>query len=332
MRIHPLLGVLLWPLSIFYHAFVAIRLWLYQRRILAQKRLPGTVISVGNLTVGGTGKTPMVLWLAEHFVSEGKRVGILSRGYRGSGFDSDEIRLMQNRLGGRVAFGVGKDRFREGSRLAEKGIDLFLLDDGFQHLRVARDLDIVLVDATVPLEAQSLLPAGPLREPTAALQRADIVVMTRAGAHHSVEARDSHRYPIFYAKMRLLGFRKLAGDPNLEYLSEIPPGPFYAFCGIGNPEAFIADLKRWHVDVAGQRFFRDHYGYSAAEIRELFEAATRCGARGLVTTEKDAANCEGAPGGPLPIYVAVIAMEPNSESEFLAAIHRKLHTAGGANA
>src|SRR5881398_1732709 len=152
MNVSPLMRMMFWPLSVVYGAVVRLRVLLYQKGWLKQKRLKGTVISVGNLTVGGTGKTPMVIWLAEKFLAEGKRVAILSRGYRGSNGTSDEVELMKFRLQGRVAFGVGKNRFTEGQRLAaQQPIDIFLLDDGFQHLQLARDLDILLMDASASL-------------------------------------------------------------------------------------------------------------------------------------------------------------------------------------
>src|SRR5947208_16395729 len=124
-----------WPVAVAYAALVRVRAWLYAQGWLRQRRLKGTVISVVNLTVGGTGKTPMVLWLAQKFLAEGKRVAILSRGYRGAHGTSDEINLLKHRLGDKVLFGVGPDRFANGSRLeSENPIDVFLLDDGFQHL------------------------------------------------------------------------------------------------------------------------------------------------------------------------------------------------------
>src|SRR5260370_20938691 len=118
MNVSPLLRTLLWPLSVLYGAAVRVRAWLYAQGWLKQKRLKGAVISVGNLTVGGTGKTPMVIWLAERVLAEGKRVAILSRGYRGADGTSEEIELMKFRLQGRVSVGVGKNRFAEGRRLA----------------------------------------------------------------------------------------------------------------------------------------------------------------------------------------------------------------------
>src|SRR5437868_12034081 len=174
MSFSPLMRTLLWPLSVAYGAVVRVRAWLYAQGWLKRKRLKGTVISVGNLTVGGTGKTPMVIWLAEKFLAEGKRVAILSRGYRGTNGTSDEVELMRSRLQCRVAFGVGKNRFTEGQRLAaQRTIDIFLLDDGFQHLQLARDLDILLMDASASLHGELLLPVGRLREPLSAMSRAN---------------------------------------------------------------------------------------------------------------------------------------------------------------
>src|SRR5713101_4182281 len=169
------LRTLLYPLSVFYEKIVRVRAGLYEKGRLRRKRLNGTVISVGNLTVGGTGKTPMVLWLAEKFLAEGKRVAILSRGYRGSGGTSDEIELLKHRLKNRVLFGVGKDRF----------------DDGFQHLQLARDLNILMLDGSVKLKEEWLLPAGILREPIAACRRANILIVTRRTERPDIEACDS---------------------------------------------------------------------------------------------------------------------------------------------
>src|SRR5437867_13310845 len=129
MSISPLVRMLLWPLSLLYGAFVRLRVWLYAKGLLKQKRLKAPVVSVGNLTVGGTGKTPMVIWLAERFLAEGKRVAILSRGYHGTNGTSDEIELMKFRLQGQVVFGVGKDRFAGGHRIeSEHAVDVLILD------------------------------------------------------------------------------------------------------------------------------------------------------------------------------------------------------------
>ena len=333
MNLPPLVRALLWPLSVVYGGYVRMRAWLYAKGWLKQKRLRGKVISVGNLTVGGTGKTPMVLWLAERFLAEGKRVAILSRGYRGAGGTSDEIELMKHRLQSRVAFGVGKDRFAEGHRIEDKqAVDIFLVDDGFQHLPLARDLDIVMLDGSRKLKDQWLLPSGTLREPISACRRADILVVTRKTERPNIEAGDSHKYSIFYAQTRLLGFRRYASRTDLQYLSDISHGPFFAFCGIGNPQAFFDDLGRWHVPVAGESIFRDHHRYTVADLQRLEKAAQRAGAIAFVTTEKDAENLAGASGMAIPIFVAVIDFALSAESEFTAALEQKLKTQRGAPA
>src|SRR6267142_647316 len=233
MKASPLLRGLLWPLSLPYGLFVRVRAWLYASGWLKQKRLRGTVVSVGNLTVGGTGKTPMVIWLAEKFLSDGKRVAILSRGYQGANGTSDEIELMKFRLQGRVAFGVDKNRFAEGQRLeSQQPIDVFLLDDGFQHLQLARDLDILLMDASRRLAGEALLPAGRLREPVSAMSRANLIIFTRAEtASGTLDAIGKlAQYPVFAASTRLLGFRRFGGEISPLSANEIGAGPFFAFC------------------------------------------------------------------------------------------------------
>lgn len=324
MIVPPLVRMVLWPFSLIYGGYVQRRARLYDTGSLKQKRLRGKVISVGNLTVGGTGKTPMVIWLAQKFLREGKRVAILSRGYRGTGGTSDEVELMKTRLGDVVRFGVGKDRFAEGRRIeAQNSIDIFLLDDGFQHRQLARDVDIVMLDGSRKLGNEWLLPAGSLREPISACRRADILVVTRKTERPEIEAKDSHTFSIFYAQTRLLGFSRF-GEEQLRYVSEIGPGPFFAFCGIGNPEAFFEDLMHWSVPIAGKQRFRDHHRYSAADLARLKEEALRAGAIAFVTTEKDACNIADVQSAGLPFYIAVIDMVLSSESEFDAVLARKL--------
>jgi tetraacyldisaccharide 4'-kinase len=324
------LRIALWPFSKLYALYIRWRHAFYAQGLLKPKRLKATVISVGNLTVGGTGKTPMILWLAEKFLAQGKKVAILSRGYRGSHGSSDEIELLKRRLGGKVLFGVGPDRFTSGSRL-ESGntIDIFLLDDGFQHLQLARDLDILMLDGSRKLKDEWLLPAGPLREPIAACRRADILVVSRKFERPIIEARDAHTFAIFYAQTRLLGFRSFGSRSETKYLNEIGAGPFLAFCGIGNPEAFFDDLSRWHVPVAERKTFSDHHKYSSRELEHLQERAEVCHATALVTTEKDAENLPH--GNPrLPIWIAVIDLVFTAENELFAAIDRKLAARGAA--
>jgi tetraacyldisaccharide 4'-kinase len=328
----PLLRKLLWPFSLLYGAVVRARVWLYANGWLKRKRLKGTVISVGNLTVGGTGKTPMVIWLAEKFLAEGKRVAILSRGYRGAGGTSDEIELIKFRLKNRVSFGVGSNRFSEGQRLeSHQPIDVFLLDDGFQHLQLARDLDILLMDASRPLGGEALLPAGRLREPLTAMSRANLIIFTRAEtASGTLEAiAKLQQFPVFAASTRLLGFRRFGGESSLLSPDDLGAGPFFAFCGLGNPDAFFHDLGNWGLKVCGQAIFRDHHRYTERDITALEHAGKQAGANAFVTTEKDAQNLSGIKFDEAPLFVAVIDVLVTPEADFKNVLDQTIAAGAG---
>jgi tetraacyldisaccharide 4'-kinase len=326
MTLPPFLRLLLWPLSLVYGVVTRFRASLYAQGIFKQKRLNRPVISVGNLTVGGTGKTPMVIWLAERFLAEGKRVGILSRGYKGTDGTSDEIELMKFRLQNRPLFGVGANRYDQGKKL-EPDVDLFLLDDGFQHLQLARDVNILLIDAPQPLARQAMLPTGRLREPISAMVRADLLVFTRSETVPGTGAAIAkfQEYPVFSAATRLLGFRRFGSTAELLTPEKVEPGPFYAFCGIGNSRAFFQDLENWHIARAGQCEFPDHHRYDARDAAELESAARSSGAKALLTTEKDAQNLVGINFAGFPLYFTVIDLLISKETSLLALIHEILH-------
>ena len=324
------LRILLWPASKLYGVAVSIRTRLYAQGWLKQKRLKAAVISIGNLSVGGTGKTPLVIWLAVKLVAQGQRVAILTRGYRGTAGSSDEVELMRSRLQNRVIFGVGKDRYAEGQRIeSHQAIDIFLLDDGFQHLELARDLDIVLMDASRPM-AQPLLPAGPMREPLSALGRAGIIIFTRtentAGAKEAIQRLSN--LPIFAASTRLVSFRRIGGEGSLQTVAELGGGPFFAFCGVGNPEAFERDLRRWGIMPAGHMFFPDHHRYAPEDVQAIEQAAARLGAKVLLTTEKDSWNLQDVQFSALPVFISMIDLEITGETEFLTAINSALQARG----
>src|SRR3984893_906833 len=330
MKLSRPLRILLWPASKLYGVGGSIRTRLYAHGWLKQKRLKASVISVGNLSVGGTGKTPFVIWLAEKLLAEGQRVAILTRGYGGTAGSSDEVELMRSRLQNRVVFGVGKNRFAEGQRIeSHQAIDIVLLDDGFQHLQLARDLDIVLMDASRPM-AQPLLPAGPMREPLSALARAGIIIFTRtentAGAEEAIQRLSN--LPIFAASTRLISFRRIGGEGSLQTVAELGGGPFFAFCGIGNPEAFERDLQRWGIMPAGHMFFADHHSYTLKDVQAIEKDAARVGAKSLVTTEKDSWNLKDVHFSAVPVFVSVIDLEIAGEAEFLAAINSALQLRG----
>jgi tetraacyldisaccharide 4'-kinase len=309
---------LLWPLSVCYSLVTRARARCYAQGVFRKRKLAGTVISVGNLTVGGTGKTPVALWIAERLAREGKQAAILTRGYRGteaagpSGVpQSDEVAMLRERLAGKVQLGVGPDRHKSGIVLARHGVEWFVLDDGFQHLRLSRDADVVLVDATDPFGGGMVLPAGRLREPVSALRRADLVVITRSVQAPSLalEAviRRHTKCPIFYAGTR---FESVLRIPRLDVALPKPDwqrARFMAFCGIGNAAAFFEDLRAWGFQSTGERSFADHHVYTAREAAELESAAASCGADALLCTEKDVWNLRNVQFTSVPVYCCRIS-------------------------
>jgi tetraacyldisaccharide 4'-kinase len=322
-------GPLLWPLSVPYAAAARVRAALYTSRLVRQKRLDAAVISVGNLTVGGTGKTPMVLWIVERLLADGKRAGILTRGYRGEftnstgsvpggGWTSDEVQLLKARLGPQVAFGVGADRFTTGQELVRQGVNWLVLDDGFQHLQLARDANIVLIDASDPFGGGRVLPAGRLREPRSALSRADVIVITRSDHAPAVETviRRYSPAPVFYAQTKLEGIRSFFGGRWGGHASAEEAKRPFAFCGVGNPSAFVADLRRWRFNVVGHKFFRDHHRYRPADEDAITKEALAADATALVCTEKDIYKVNQLRYRHPHLYGCVISLQVSTEAEF----------------
>ncbi|HEV2422138.1 MAG TPA: tetraacyldisaccharide 4'-kinase [Candidatus Acidoferrales bacterium] len=331
-----LTAALLWPASMLYNAAARIRWWAYRAGIAKQRRLRGVVVGVGNITTGGTGKTPVVLWIAERALGAGKKVGLLSRGYRplppgsdaGAHGWNDEVALLHGRLGARVEFGVGANRFEKGKELQTRGVEWFILDDGFQHLQLARDVDIVMIDATKPFGGGHILPSGRLREPVSALQRADILVIHRAEERvPAIEAviRRYSQAPIYFSQAKLLGLEEYRGGD-----AATPPAAgtrFFAFCGIGNPPAFFADLKKWAIALAGSDTFSDHHRYTNADMARLEQAARAAGADALVCTEKDTYDLPPNTGIGIPIYFCKIGLKFDDEEglwrEILGVIEKR---------
>ena len=307
---------LLWGLSWGYWAATGVRSALYRRGVLRTSRLPVPVISVGNLTCGGTGKTPLVQWIARYLVGCKRRVAILSRGYRGSGQTSDESQAIQDGLAG-VPHLLGADRVKTGERAArELGAECLILDDGFQHLRLHRDLDIVTVDALNPFGYGYLLPRGLLREPVGALRRADVVVLTRTDqcVREAVEALKEQALKIAPSLLvaegvhRPTGIVRWADGERLE-ADSLAGKKVLAFCGIGNPRSFTLTLQSVGANVAGQVDFADHHCYDAADLEALRSEARRVGAEAVVATRKDAVKIGRDADLGAPLFVMDVALE-----------------------
>ncbi len=340
---------LLWPLEQLYAGAMRLRAAAYGRGWLKSERLPVKVISVGNVTVGGTGKTPMVLHLARRLGKRGRRVAILTRGYgrrefaplviNGQGEVSkftpelmgDEPILLARALP-EVTLGIGADRVALARQIlqmeAAQPPEIFLLDDGFQHLRLTRDVDVLLIDATDPFAEGAVLPAGRLREPLAALARADLIVLTRAsnGVPRKVEAvlrRFNPRAPLFPATTQLSGVFE-AGAHRAANLFVLKQTPAVAFCGIGNPEAFWDDLRRAGFNLAGTLAFADHHRYGIEDFRRIIRYADSVKARALLTTEKDIINMTVVPPSLPPTFYCRMELVLEDEPAFLAAIEERL--------
>jgi tetraacyldisaccharide 4'-kinase len=278
----------------------------------------------------------MVLWIADRLrtepTSENNRVGVLTRGYRGRSVgaagepQSDEVAIYRERVPHHVQLGVGPDRYANGQTLARHGVNWFVLDDGFQHLQLARDADIVLIDATDPFGGDHLLPAGLLREPMSALARADLIVITRSEQAPAIETllRRYSQAPIFYAVTELLDVFPLPDQGSMQIPSDWRAEKVFAFCGIGNANAFANDLNRWRFQVAGFASFSDHHRYSQEEVSQVMNQALRVGATALICTEKDVFNLREIKFSGVPVGFARIVMRLPAGDAFWAAVLAKL--------
>jgi tetraacyldisaccharide 4'-kinase len=271
----------------------------------------------------------MVLWLAERLIADGHRPAILTRGYRGTetsngqgGAPADEVALLRSRLGAHAQLGVGKDRYASGRTLERHGAKWFILDDGFQHLALERDADIVLLDASDPFGGGRPLPAGRLREPPSALARADVIVVTRSGHAPAIESmvRRHTQAPMFYAQTDLEAVLRVPALAVEWPLADRSAPRVLAFCGIGNPGAFFGDLRHWGFAVAAKRHFPDHHRYSGRDLAELERAAGKAGAEAMVCTEKDVFNLRDAGAFKLPVYACRIRLAISHADEFWKAV------------
>jgi tetraacyldisaccharide 4'-kinase len=313
-----LVRAFLWLGTIVYAALHRGRQLLYRLGVLRSVKFPCPVVSVGNLTAGGTGKTPFVEFLARWFARKNFRTAILARGYGRIGDGADDEDLISEMELENVVRLPGRDRVASGRKaLNEYRADVLILDDGFQHFRVQRTLDVVTVDATNPFAGGRLLPRGLLRERPAALRRADLVVLTRTDQVSPDElqalrdrigpAVETVHKPV---QVRSLWNRKRHGVEWLRGKS------VYAFCGVGNPESFRRTLESAGAHVVKFRPFEDHRVYTSQDVRRVNAEAQEFMAEGIVTTEKDATKLN-AEGFELPLYALRVEIEIVRNEELL---------------
>lgn len=320
-------SLILPPLSALYSAVTRTRLSLYQRGTFRTTKLDRPVISVGNMTVGGTGKTPLVEWVSKTIAGAGKRVCILTRGYGRQHPErqvivsdgqailatpadaGDEPYLLATNLPGLAAVICSADRISAGRDAIEVfGTECFVLDDGFQHLRLARDLNIVTVDATNPWGGGQLLPHGRLREPLAGLSRADCVVLTRCDQVNDLA-------PLRAQISDLIRGRPVFESTMKPRRSPLASGPVAAFCAVGNPASFFRQLRNSGYELVVEKAFRDHHTYTQKDIDDLTLTARQAGATTLITTAKDAVKLRTLQFS-LPYSVFEIEIAINDEELF----------------
>jgi len=271
---------------------------LKSNRGIGVRQLARPVISIGNITAGGTGKTPVVRWLCERLREAGDRPAVLLRGYKArTGERGDEqsmLEAMLNRAGTLpIRIQANADRFAGGVAVLkdDPSINAFILDDGFQHRRLRRNFDLVLIDATLPLGFGWTFPRGLLREPATGLRRADAILITRSDQVPDVQKvvdlvrRYNSAAPIFQCSHAHVGLRTAEGDAHS--LAELSSKRLFAFAGIGNPQGFATQLKGVAGELVGSRWFADHWDYSGADLAQVIKEAGRCRAEVIVTTEKD---------------------------------------------
>lgn len=333
---------MLFPITTIYRAVTWARLQAYKSGLLSTSKLPTPVISVGNLTTGGTGKTPLVEWICRQIAREGKRVCVLTRGYgrvnpktqivvsNGSEIlasereAGDEPFLLAEKLMGTAAVVCNPNRIAAGEWAIENlKTQVFVLDDGFQHLRLARDLNILTIDATDPWGGGRLLPQGKLREPRKSLSRADCIVITRVDQTedpnsllHAVR-EFAGETPVFMSRMVTSGLFTLDGEPAT------PLQPAGAFCGVGNAESFFNQLRGAGYELVLTRSFPDHHQYKQSDVDALAREAASQGVVSWITTAKDAIKLRSL-NHSVPCHVFEIKISFEDEDRFVGLIRNAI--------
>jgi tetraacyldisaccharide 4'-kinase len=337
---------LVWLPAKFYELAVRLRVVAYETEYRMPRRLDVSIIAVGNITLGGTGKTPMVEYIARYLRSEAHRVAILTRGYgrASAGMQTlnvprpsttDEAGQPANAMSYRevgdeplmlaralhdIPIIIDKDRFQAGQWAASAlGADVLVLDDAYQHLQLARDLNILLIDASDPFGGFEMVPFGRLREPLYGIKRADVVIVTRADRpfdQAQTQAIIRHfcgdKIPVMYVTSGITRLRHLETGMVYE-LQEFTGWKAAALCGIGNPQAFAEDILQAGIHIVSESFFRDHHPFTQADLDRATTEAQQAAADMMITTEKDAVRLEGLRHGGVPVYAAQMEIQSDDE-------------------
>lgn len=297
------------PFAWLYSSLQRLRVVLYRTRILKTQHLPRPVVSIGNITVGGTGKTPFTAYIARLLLERGHRVAVLSRGYGGSLEGQtcvvsdgatimmsakecgDEPYLLASSLPGLIVI-IGTDRYAAGMlAIQQLSPDIFLLDDGFQHLRLSRDLNFLLLDFRRPFGNDLTLPAGILREPSAAALRADYVIFTRTPQGATLNS-DSAGIPCSISHHTIINMIPLEGGQPVSF-SDFTRIKVLAFAGIADSDSFFEELREKGLNIVHTICFSDHAAYTRADMDLVMESFEKYGAGIAITTEKDGVKLKG---------------------------------------
>ena len=329
----------MWLPARLYEFGVRLRVAAYETDYLKSKRLDTTVISIGNIAVGGTGKTPLVDYVARYLKEEDLSVAILTRGYgrksKGRRILNDPTDRDRNVAKSYQEFGdeplmlaralpdipiiIDNNRYESGTYAArEFGADVLILDDAYQHLTLARDLNILLLDATDPFAGFEMIPLGRLREPLYGIKRADVVIITRADrpfdqaqVNAIIKYFCGEKVPVMYVYSTIKRLRHLSGEAY-------EAGQFRGWnvslmCGIGNPHAFADDVLQIGINIIAEHFFSDHHPFTQQVLDEVTRAAREAGADAIITTEKDAVRLERLKHSDIPVYAAQLEIESDDE-------------------
>ncbi|MFO7962481.1 MAG: tetraacyldisaccharide 4'-kinase [Desulfobacterales bacterium] len=362
----PPIAVLLFMLSKVYHGVVFARNRLYDRRIMPIRKLPCRVVSIGNICVGGTGKTPMTVYTARLLKAMGCTVSVISRGYKGkaekaggivsdgesvlmdAAHAGDEPRMMAGMLKG-VPVIIGSDRYAAGMKaVSDFGAEILVLDDGFQHRRVFRDADLVLLDYRRPFGNSRLLPRGRLREPVEAMARSHGIVATRCGGEgiqtmreHFARQRVPRDKPWFFARHEVFIDRYVdewepAGAGLITARHDSPASGrirdlkllrqkrVFGFSAIADNRGFFETLCRCSGEVVGFSGFPDHYRYRKSDVDAIIRAAGEKNAGIIVTTRKDAVKLLPGMAWPIPCAVLGLNIVMANEDEFAAFLKERI--------
>jgi tetraacyldisaccharide 4'-kinase len=283
-------------LSYIYAAVIAARNLLYDKGLLKSHRPEAAVISIGNITTGGTGKTPMVIWVYNFLQQHNTKCSILTRGYKteksGEDIKDEPFILEKNCPQAKVI--VDSDRVKSAKKAVEQyNSKAIILDDGFQHRHLARDIDIVCIDASCPFGYGKILPAGFLRENLSQLKRADAVILTRTDQQssekiHKIIEKIKNYNPEIITALSSHKIAKILTGENRELPADaVSQKKVYAFCGIGNPDAFFNSLKSLGAELAGTKVFDDHHNYNSDDLKNIRLESEKYQAEMIITTEKD---------------------------------------------